>query len=66
MASKTICNSYREKVQVSDSGGSLINIQIEGDSGLAYLVLTEDQARELGNTLIAFATVVSSQESDVA
>lgn len=66
MAKKTIRNSYGEAVEVSDNNGSLINLQIEGDAGLSYLVLTEDQAAELGRTLLAFATVVSSQESEVS
>jgi hypothetical protein len=62
MAEKMII-SGRGTASVSDAGG-LIKLSVLTDHSNAHIKLTEDQARELGESLQAFATVVSSQESD--
>lgn len=62
MTTKTIQNSWQEKVEVSTKGG-LIEIQIEADERRPYLRLTPEQADELGRSLCAFALIQEAQES---
>ena len=62
MAFKTIQHG-EAYITVRDSG-ALVGIRIKTSLEYAEIFLTEDQARELGQTLEAFAIVVSPQESD--
>ncbi len=64
MATKTLHNSWDERIEVSDEGG-IIRLQLRPNDNVRYVNLTPEQADELGRTLQAFAQILEAQESSI-
>lgn len=62
MASKTI-ESAKSSVKISNAGGTVL-VEIYTPAERAGIFLAEDQAHEVAEAIKAFATIISSQESD--